>query len=217
MPTVTLQPEHQVNEPPETKATSRRAMRREQILEVAAECFAANSFAGSTLEEVAQRADLSRMMLYRYFESKEGIYLAVLDQVATALIAQLTILESPVSSDAVTRIHYAVAEQYPAGYRLFWEQARAEGTFRSHAAELVSRIHDVTTELLSRWVDLGELSTWASTVATRYSVVTVLAFLDSRDELDAGVVEEFSSHGLSGIVTAWAKLEFARSRSEKSR
>ena len=208
---MTLQPERDASGPPETKAASRRELRREQILEVAAECFAANSFTGCTLEEVAQRAGLSRMMLYRYFASKDSIYLAVLDQVAMALIVQLTNLESPVSSDAVTRIHYAVADQYPAGYRLFWEQARAEDTFRSHAAELVSRIHDVTAELLSRWVDLGTLRGWATTVATRYSVVATLAYLDVRSDLDAGVVEEFSSHGLSGIVTAWAKLEFTRS------
>lgn len=207
---MTLQPESAATEPPQTRAASRRSARREQILEAAAACFAASSFAGTTLEEVAQRAGLSRMMLYRYFESKEAVYLGSLDQVATALIAQLRLLESPVSSDAVTRIHFAVAEQFPAGYRLFWEQARAEGSFRIHATQLISLIHDVTTELLSRWVDLGDLGIWASTVATRYSVAATLAYLDSDVELEASAVEEFSSHGLSGIVTAWAKLEAAR-------
>lgn len=201
-----------MHQAPGNKVISRRAIRREQILEAAAGCFAADSFAGTTIEEVARCAGLSRMMVYRYFESKEEIYLAVVDQVATALLAQLTILESPVSSDAVTRIHFAVAAQYPAGYRLFWEQARAERSFRMHAAELVERIHEVSRELLSQWVDLGELDAWASAVSTRFSVAATLAYLDSTAELPVSVVEEFSSYGLSGIVRSWAKLEFNRSR-----
>ncbi len=53
--------------------------RRHQILEKAQELCAEKGFAGTTLDEIAQKAGVSRALLIQYFGSKEGIYEALID------------------------------------------------------------------------------------------------------------------------------------------
>lgn len=184
----------------------RRARRRQQIVAAAAECFAQHTYADVHLDDLAHRAGITKMMLYRYFEGKEDIYRAVLDQMVDAITRELAGLESPVTSDAVTRAHFAVATEHPFGYRLFWSRARAEATFARHIAELERRVNDLATELLAEWVDLGPLRSWAGEVATRLSVAATLAYLSRADELDPTLVESYASEGLSGLVTAWVQM-----------
>jgi AcrR family transcriptional regulator len=51
----------------------RRAERREQILAAATEAFAAAGFAATSLDDVAAQAGVSRAILYRHFDSKNGL------------------------------------------------------------------------------------------------------------------------------------------------
>jgi AcrR family transcriptional regulator len=48
-------------------------LRRQQILDAAAACFARRGFHQSTMQDICQEADLSPGAVYRYFPSKEAI------------------------------------------------------------------------------------------------------------------------------------------------
>jgi AcrR family transcriptional regulator len=52
---------------------------RQNIVEVATEEFALNGLAGARIDEIAARSRYSKRMIYYYFGSKEGLYLAVLE------------------------------------------------------------------------------------------------------------------------------------------
>jgi AcrR family transcriptional regulator len=52
---------------------------RQNIVEVATEEFALNGLAGARIDEIAARSRFSKRMIYYYFGSKEGLYLAVLE------------------------------------------------------------------------------------------------------------------------------------------
>ncbi|GAA3638731.1 TetR/AcrR family transcriptional regulator [Kineosporia mesophila] len=54
------------------------AARREAILVIALQCFADLGYHGTSMREVARRADLSQAGLLHYFPSKEDLFLAVL-------------------------------------------------------------------------------------------------------------------------------------------
>lgn len=59
-----------------------RAIRTQgDILEVATAEFAANGYAGARVDEIAARTRTTKRMIYYYFGSKEGLYLAVLERV----------------------------------------------------------------------------------------------------------------------------------------
>jgi len=52
--------------------------RRRQILDAAISCFARKGFHQTTMEEIGKEADLSPGVAYRYFDSKEDIILATI-------------------------------------------------------------------------------------------------------------------------------------------
>jgi AcrR family transcriptional regulator len=53
---------------------------RADILRVAATEFAAKGLAGARIDEIAEKTRSSKRMIYYYFGSKEGLYLAVLEK-----------------------------------------------------------------------------------------------------------------------------------------
>ncbi|MFG3340780.1 TetR family transcriptional regulator [Glycomyces sp. NPDC048151] len=53
---------------------------RSEILDVATAEFAANGFAGARVDEIAAKTRTTKRMIYYYFESKQGLYLAVLER-----------------------------------------------------------------------------------------------------------------------------------------
>jgi AcrR family transcriptional regulator len=62
------------------------AVTRARILEAAMEEFAARGLPDARIEDVAQRAGANRRMIYYYFGSKEGLYLAALEAIYDELI-----------------------------------------------------------------------------------------------------------------------------------
>jgi AcrR family transcriptional regulator len=53
-----------------------RAVREEQLLEVAEQVFAQQGYQGTSIEDIARTAGVTRPVVYDHFGSKEGIYLA---------------------------------------------------------------------------------------------------------------------------------------------
>src|SRR5690606_5605344 len=63
----------------------RRAERREQILAAATRAFARAGFAATSLDDIAAETGVTRVILYRHFESKTDLYRAVLDRFCAVL------------------------------------------------------------------------------------------------------------------------------------
>lgn len=64
-----------------------RAEREAHMLEVATEVFCQRGYAGASMNEIARRCGITKPMLYLYFDSKDGLYLACLRFVGEGLIA----------------------------------------------------------------------------------------------------------------------------------
>jgi AcrR family transcriptional regulator len=56
------------------------AERRELILEAAGRLFGERGYAHVTLDEIAVEADVTKPILYRHFDSKKALYLALLER-----------------------------------------------------------------------------------------------------------------------------------------
>lgn len=63
--------------------------RREQLIAVARSVFAERGFAASAIEEIADRAGVSKPVVYQHFGGKEGLYAVVVDREVTALTSAL--------------------------------------------------------------------------------------------------------------------------------
>jgi AcrR family transcriptional regulator len=60
--------------------------RREQLLDVGRSLFAERGFDGTSVEEVAARAGVSKPVVYEHFGGKEGLYAVVVDREVQRLL-----------------------------------------------------------------------------------------------------------------------------------
>jgi AcrR family transcriptional regulator len=66
-----------------------RSVRRQQLLAAAQEVFVANGYHAAAMDEIAERAGVSKPVLYQHFPGKLDLYLAIVDTHSTALIAAI--------------------------------------------------------------------------------------------------------------------------------
>jgi AcrR family transcriptional regulator len=60
--------------------------RREQILDVAVQVFARNGFHDTSMNDVAEVAGVTKPVLYQHFDSKQDLYLALLDEAGRRML-----------------------------------------------------------------------------------------------------------------------------------
>ncbi|MCL2784346.1 MAG: TetR/AcrR family transcriptional regulator [Propionibacteriaceae bacterium] len=65
------------------------AERRDQLIGVALMCFAEKGFEGTSIEEIAARAEVSKPVIYEHFGGKEGLYAVVVDREVNTLLHAL--------------------------------------------------------------------------------------------------------------------------------
>ncbi len=66
-----------------------RPARRKQLLGAAQEVFVAQGYHAAAMDEIAERAGVSKPVLYQHFPGKLELYLALLDQHADDLVAKV--------------------------------------------------------------------------------------------------------------------------------
>jgi AcrR family transcriptional regulator len=81
-----------------------RPEREAQIVSVAVDEFARSGYAGASMAVIARRAGISKPLIYQYFGSKDGLYLACLHAVAGGLLERLELAELRVDDTVASRI-----------------------------------------------------------------------------------------------------------------
>ncbi len=66
------------------------ARRRRQLLDVAVDVFAERGFHGTSMDEVAEAAGVTKPVLYQHFDSKRELYLELLEDVGGHLVSTVT-------------------------------------------------------------------------------------------------------------------------------
>jgi AcrR family transcriptional regulator len=63
-----------------------RAQREAEMIDAALALFTEHGFDGTSMDDIAERAGITKPLLYTYFESKEGLYLACIEHAARPMI-----------------------------------------------------------------------------------------------------------------------------------
>src|ERR1700748_967000 len=71
-----------------------RADRERLMLRAAGEAFATHGFHGSSMDDIARAAGVTKPMLYRYFGSKEDLYAAYLRSAGNELVDRVRALDT---------------------------------------------------------------------------------------------------------------------------
>lgn len=180
-----------------------RAQRREQILAAATQAFARAGFAATSLDEIAAEAGITRVILYRHFESKTGLYQAVLDRVCTLLASYVN---EPVGGFTESSIEglLAAAAAEPAGFRLLFQHAAREPEFRGLTDRFRAEITDIAHLQIRAVVADPAWARWASQLAPTVAIQAVIAWLDAGLPDPAQAAERIRS-AVGAVIQAAAQ------------
>ncbi len=67
--------------------SSQHELKRDEILDIAAQCFADRSYPAASMNDIAAAGGTSKARLYHYYESKEAILFDLLDRYTQRLLA----------------------------------------------------------------------------------------------------------------------------------
>ncbi len=112
-----------------------RADRERLMLDAAGEAFATHGFHGSSMDEIAAAAGITKPMLYRYFGSKEGLYVAYLRMTGRELIERVRAVDS-VGRSPEARLNAGLRGflTYVAEHRTGWRVLHGETSAPTDAA-----------------------------------------------------------------------------------
>lgn len=173
-----------------------RAERREQILDAATRAFARTGFAATGLDDVAAEAGITRVILYRHFESKTDLYRAVLDRACARLDG--TVGSDDFDEGSISALLAAAASD-PEGFRLLFRHAVREPEFRDVVDRLRSASTEVTRRHLAEVVPAGPWREWAAALVPAVALEAVLAWLDAGQPEHASARIE---QAIGGVIQA---------------
>ena len=179
-----------------------RAARQEAILAGAARAFARTGYAGTSMEDIAAASGITKLIVYRHFDSKEELYRAVLQRVFDRLAEEFVIGYSRGAGGVGARSLLTVARQDPDGFQLLWRHAARESQFADYARELRERSVDASRALLGDQVP-PDLHEWAAHTIVDYLVEAVFNWLDHGDPARDEEFVALATAGVRAGVRAW--------------
>lgn len=183
--------------------------RREQLLDIGRTLFAERGFDGTSIEEIAQRAEVSKPVVYEHFGGKEGLYAVVVDREMERLLQMVTgALSGGTARELLEQAALAFLdyiEQCSDGFRILVRDspvAASTGTFASLISDIATQVeHILGREFSSRGYDTTHAPMYSQMLVGMVAL-TGQWWLDvrkpERDDVAAHLVN-LAWNGLSGL------------------
>ncbi|MEV8568186.1 TetR/AcrR family transcriptional regulator [Streptomyces sp. NPDC051322] len=124
--------------------------RREQLLDIGRVLFAEKGFEGTSVEEIAAKAGVSKPVVYEHFGGKEGLYAVVVDHEMRRLLDMVTgSLTAGHPRELCEQAAFALLdyiEEYTDGFRILVRDspvAQSTGTFASLISDIATKVEDI--------------------------------------------------------------------------
>ncbi len=133
-----------------------RERREQQILDVAGAIFARAGYHSASMDEIADAAGVSKPMLYAYFSSKEGLYLAYIKRAGGQLLQRLVSARAPHdSASALLRARIteflSFVEEHGDGWKVLFGEVGPTRPF----AENVAAVREQIADAIRRMIEAG--------------------------------------------------------------
>ncbi|HCJ30606.1 MAG TPA: HTH-type transcriptional regulator RutR [Pseudomonas sp.] len=152
---------------PSASALNRRARmiesKRAAILEAALDLFSRFGLHGTSLDQVATQADVSKTNLLYYFGSKDDLYVSVLRQLLEVWLRPLKTFspeQDPVEAiSAYLRVKLELSRDHPAESRLFcMEIMRGAPLLLGELEQPLRELVENKVAVIQAWIDAGKLA-----------------------------------------------------------
>jgi AcrR family transcriptional regulator len=179
------EPDKEVRAP---RARMTGSERRQQLIGIARSLFAERGYEGASIEEIAQRANVSKPVVYEHFGGKEGLYAVVVDREMSALLdgitSSLTMNRSRVRVERVALALLTYVEERTDGFRIMIRDSPASissGTYSSLLNDAVSQVSSILAgDFARRGLDPDLAPLYAQALVGSVSM-TAQWWLDTRE------------------------------------
>jgi AcrR family transcriptional regulator len=136
-----------------------RSARRKQLLAAAQQVFVAQGYHAAAMDDIAERAGVSKPVLYQHFPGKLELYLALLDTHCDALVAKVRDAMTATSDNkervaGAIRAYFAFIDHESEAFRLIFESdLRNEQSVRARVDRVERFCIDAITKTIM--VDTG--------------------------------------------------------------
>jgi TetR/AcrR family transcriptional regulator, transcriptional repressor of aconitase len=142
-----------------------RALRRQRIVDAAWTRLQTAGYHDTSVDDVCDEAGVSKGAFYGYFDTKQDLFLALLDEETAALngVALELAREDLAGAERVRRFVQAMLEVGDSAGRVqlradLWSELAADPVVRERFAEAVERRRAVLREWITRSIDAGDLA-----------------------------------------------------------
>jgi len=137
-----------------------RSIRVEQMLDAAVGVFSAAGYHAASMDDIAERAGISKPMVYAYLGTKEELFIACVHREGTRLmeaIVAATALQVPPDEQLWRglRAFFTFVGDHRDGWAVLYRQARGQERFAAELAEMRARMVEVVAGLLARVIAAG--------------------------------------------------------------
>jgi AcrR family transcriptional regulator len=133
------------------------ADRREQLIVIARALFAQKGYEGTSVEEIAARAEVSKPVVYEHFGGKEGLYAVVVDREVRSLLDTVTAsLTAGRAHELVEQAALALLDYIESssdGFRILVRDSpvgSSTGSFISILSDIGTRVEHILAEEFKR-------------------------------------------------------------------
>jgi AcrR family transcriptional regulator len=141
-----------------------RVVREPQILEVAGRVFAERGYHAASMDEIAAQADVTKPLIYAYFGSKEGLYVAYIERSGGELLDRMRGAADP-GAPPSERLQAGIleflrfVEERRDGWQVLYSEAAARGgPLAEEVASLRASIARMIGRLLMQTIPNADLS-----------------------------------------------------------
>jgi AcrR family transcriptional regulator len=150
-----------------------RAVRERQIVELAERLFSERGFAGTSMEELARRAGVTKPVIYELFVSKDGLFRACVDRAIERMAASIVqAFRSETDPEARLRAGGLAFLRFARDNRVAWDLMAMQGRFADQAQAVrrdqAQLIRMLMTEIAPEGTDPQELEAVAYAVNSAY-------------------------------------------------
>jgi AcrR family transcriptional regulator len=131
--------------------------RREQLISVSRSLFAARGYEGTSVEEIATMAQVSKPVVYEHFGGKEGLYAVVVDrEVRTLLDGIRSSLTSGRQRELIEQAALALLDYIESntdGFRILARDssvASTSGSFATILSDIASQVEGILSDEFKR-------------------------------------------------------------------
>ncbi len=186
-----------------------RVERRAQIVRAAASVFRSGGYDKTSMEDVARAAGVTRLIVYRIFESKEALYLAVLAAVLDDIAESFEFGSEPEQFDqrnSIAALLLGIARRHPDGFRLLWRHASNQAEFAELFTLFKSAATDYAVALLSPAIPDPTMNHWAAASLVSHLYESICLWLDDGEASRDAEFLTMLTNGVRAMVMVWVAL-----------